>query len=258
MNRIDALFSKKEKDILSLFYTAGYPSLHSALDIAHVLEKSGVDMLEIGMPFSDPLADGEVIQQSSTIALDNGMTLDLLFEQMNDLRPRITVPVLLMGYTNPVMQYGFEKFCAKCAEVGIDGVILPDLPIIEYKNKYLSILDAHHLYNVLLISPQTSEARIREIDDIVRGFIYMVSDSSTTGKKGEFSTAQRDYFERINEMGLKNKCIMGFGISDKKTYDTACQYTSGAIIGSAFIRHLTQGSSEDHIRGFVEGIRPSH
>lgn len=255
MNRIDQTFEDKGSDLLNVYFTAGYPELGDTLRIATALDQNGADLIEIGIPFSDPVADGPTIQESSEKALADGMTLALLFEQLADLRKHVSVPVLLMGYINPILQYGFERFCEKCKEVGIDGLILPDLPMYEYQMHYKAVLEEHGLYNIFLISPQTGEARIREIDDHSQGFIYMVSSAAITGAKSNISDNQEAYFQRVNDMNLKRKLLIGFGISNHETYAKACQYASGAIIGSAFIKQLKEDSSEEAIKNFIENIK---
>lgn len=249
----DAL--KKSHSLLSIYFTAGYPELGDTLPVLGALQKSGVDMIEIGMPFSDPLADGPTIQDSSTTALKNGMNTKRLFEQLRDVRSEIHLPLILMGYFNPVLQYGVEAFCRKCQEVGIDGLILPDLPLEIYEKHYRSIMEAHGLRMIFLITPQTSEDRIRKIDEASDAFIYMVSSASTTGAKEGFGAEQQAYFERIGSMGLKNPQIVGFGISNSSTFEQATRQAKGAIIGSAFIKHLTQHGPEG-ISNFVQSIRP--
>jgi tryptophan synthase alpha chain len=256
-NRIIELFNKKEGEILSIFFTAGFPNLNDTKTILESLEKSGVDLVEIGMPYSDPVADGETIQVANKVALDNGMSLNLLFEQLAEIRKTVSMPLILMGYLNPVEQYGVERFCQKAVEVGIDGLILPDLPIDLYVEQYKPMFDSYNLSNVLLVTPQTAEARIRMIDDNTDGFIYMVSDNSITGKTADGVSDNRlAYFNRINEMKLKNPTVMGFGIHDKATFQMASEYSKGAIIGSAFIRML-EGSEnlEGDIEGFVGKIK---
>ncbi len=253
MNRINKKL-EEDKKLLSIYFTAGYPSLHDTVQVIEDLEKSGVDMIEIGLPFSDPLADGPTIQDSSTIALKNGMTTKLLFDQLKDIRKSVNIPLIIMGYFNPMMQYGVEAFCAKCQEIGIDGLIIPDLPVAEYHEQYQKTFEKYGLINVFLITPQTSEERIRFIDSVSSGFIYMVSSASTTGAKNEFGNEQKQYFERIASLNLKNPQIVGFGISNNETFTQATQTTKGAIIGSAFIKHLTN-SGVDTIETFVKGIR---
>jgi tryptophan synthase alpha chain len=211
-------------------------------------------MIEIGLPFSDPLADGPTIQESSTTALNNGMTTSLLFEQLKDIRKSVSIPLLIMGYFNPMMQYGIEAFCAKCQEIGIDGLIIPDLPVNEYHEHYQETFEKYGLINVFLITPQTSDKRIRFIDSVSNGFIYMVSSASTTGAKSTFGDMQQQYFERIESLDLKNPQIVGFGISNNETFTQATKTTKGAIIGSAFIKHLTQNGT-DNIGDFVKSIR---
>lgn len=253
MNRIKTKL-QEDKKLLSIYFTAGYPQLGDTVQIIQDLEKNGVDMIEIGLPFSDPLADGPTIQASSTAALDNGMTTDLLFEQLQDIRRTVSIPLIIMGYFNPVFQYGVEAFCKKCQEIGIDGLILPDLPLDVYRDEYEDIFKKYGLINVFLITPQTSEARIRQIDEVSDGFIYMVSSASTTGTKDGFGAEQQTYFERIASMKLQNPQIVGFGISNRKTFNQATEKTKGAIIGSAFIKHLKENGPEK-IDGFVGGIR---
>lgn len=239
MNRIEELFQNKSERVLNVYFTAGYPKLNDTASILEALEKSGADLIEIGIPFSDPIADGPTIQESNGIALENGMTLKLLLEQLKDIRSKVSVPIILMGYINPIVQYGIEAFCQKCEEVGVDGLILPDLPMFEYLEIHKPLFEQHGLFNIFLITPQTSEARIREIDDNSKGFIYMVSSASTTGAKTGISNAQEAYFERINGMKLKNPTLIGFGISNKETFDKACKNANGAIIGSAFVKAIS-------------------
>lgn len=254
MNRIDEVFSKKKKGVLNIYFTAGYPKINDTLRIARTLEAAGVDIIEIGIPYSDPIADGPTIQDSSQKALDAGMSLKLLMRQLQDLRKHIKIPVILMGYINPVLQYGFTKFCQDCKEVGIDGVILPDLPMQEYAEMYQVTFEEYGIYNIFLITPQTSEKRVLQINNASKGFIYMVSSASITGAKQEVSQAQIDYFERIQKMNLSVQRLIGFGISNKETFDNACQYASGAIIGSAFINQLNKDDSDEAITSFVESI----
>lgn len=254
MNRIDEVFSKKKKGILNIYFTAGYPKINDTLRIARTLEAAGVDIIEIGIPYSDPIADGPTIQDSSQKALDAGMSLKLLMRQLQDLRKHIKIPVILMGYINPVLQYGFTKFCQDCKEVGIDGVILPDLPMQEYAEMYQVTFEEYGIYNIFLMTPQTSEKRVLQINEASKGFIYMVSSASITGAKQEVSQAQIDYFERIQKMNLSVQRLIGFGISNKETFDNACQYASGAIIGSAFINQLNKDDSDEAITSFVGSI----
>lgn len=256
-NRIIDLFNNKQSEILSIFFTAGFPNLNDTKTILESLEKSGVDLVEIGMPYSDPVADGETIQMSNKVALDNGMSLNLLFEQLANIRKTVSMPLILMGYLNPVEQFGVERFCQKAVEVGIDGLILPDLPIDLYIEQYKPMFDKYNLSNILLITPQTAEERIRMIDENTDGFIYMVSDNSITGKTSDGVSDNRlAYFNRIQNMNLKNSTVMGFGIHDKATFETACEFSKGAIIGSAFIRLLNGSDNlEKDIEGFVKSIK---
>ncbi len=254
MNRIDEAFARK-KDILNVYFTAGYPNLDDTLRIARSLEAAGADILEIGMPFSDPVADGPTIQESSQRALDNGMTVEKLFSQLKDLRQEISIPVLLMGYINPVLQFGIKRFCESCREVGIDGLILPDLPMQEYLENYSSIFQENGIHNIFLISPNTSEDRIREIDEKSGGFIYVVSSSSITGAKSGIQDGQVEYYQRIQAMDLHTPRLIGFGISDRETFENACEYAHGAIIGSAFIKLLHNDSSDEAIKNFVKKIK---
>lgn len=254
MNRLNELFEKKKTPILSIYFTAGYPNLESTLDIAEALEKAGADFIEIGFPYSDPVADGPVIQASSQIALTNGMTLPILFEQLKGLRKRVSIPVLLMGYVNPVLQYGVKNFCNKAAEVGVDGVIVPDLPMYEYENLYKSSFLDNNLSNIFLVTPQTSAERIRKIDELSNGFIYLLSSSSTTGKDLKVSDDADAYFKRIKDMNLKNPTMIGFGISDQKSFDKAAEYTRGAIVGSAFVKTLAEQGAIAKIPAFIRSI----
>lgn len=256
MNRITSLFENKKNEILSIYYTAGYPDLSDTLSIAQSLEQSGADIIEIGMPFSDPVADGQTIQESSKQALDNGMTIQLLFDQLKELRSTVNIPVILMGYINPILQYGIEAFCQSCHEVGIDGVIIPDLPLSVYQEEYASMFEKHNLKNIFLITPQTSDDRIRKIDQLSNSFIYMVSSSSTTGEKQEVSSIQEKYFRRIITMKLNNPRLIGFGISNHDTFVKACEYANGAIIGSAFIKMLSNSTDlKNDIQEFVLNIK---
>jgi len=252
MNRIESKLQENRK-LLSIYFTAGYPNLNDTADIIKNLEESGVDMIEIGLPFSDPLADGPTIQASSTTALKNGMTTETLFSQIENIREDVKIPLLIMGYFNPILQFGVEAFCKKCAEIGIDGLIIPDLPVDEYHDKYQAIFEKYNLVNVFLITPQTSENRIRFIDSISKGFIYMVSSASTTGAKNSFGESQELYFDKIKRMELKTPQIVGFGISNKETFLQATKTTNGAIIGSAFVNFLTKNPIKN-IPIFIENI----
>lgn len=245
MNRINLLFDKKNKNIFSVFCTAGYPQLDKTVSILENLEKSGVDMIEIGMPFSDPTADGPVIQKSNTIAIENGMNIETLFNQIKGIRKTISIPLILMGYINPAMQYGFERFLEMAANCGIDGLIIPDLPLHEYEFFYKEMFEKYKLKCIFLITPQTSEERIRKIDDLSNAFIYVVSTQSITGGSGGFENEQALYFKRLKEMNLKNPCIVGFGIKDKATFEMACSHLNGAIIGSAFINTIENSTDLD-------------
>lgn len=239
MNRINKLFETKQKNILSVYFTAGFPQLEDTTVIIEELVTNGVDLIEVGMPFSDPMADGVVIQNSGHVALKNGMSIKKLFSQLENIRSKVNVPLVMMGYLNPIMQYGFENFCKDCQRVGIDGLIFPDLPMHDYLTEYKEITERYGLEFIFLITPETSEERIRLIDSNTNGFIYMVSSAATTGEQKSFSN-KVEYFNRINSMGLKNPRLIGFGISNKETKDMVCQYSSGAIIGSAFIKALEQ------------------
>ena len=256
-NRIPALFSQKNNRLLNVYFTAGYPTLNDTRTILRGLQDAGVDLVEIGMPYSDPVADGETIQRSNDQALANGMSIKLLCDQLAGCRDELTVPILLMGYINPVLQYGVENFCRKCREVGVDGVILPDLPLDLFLADYAATFRAYGILNVHLITPQTTDERIRFIDRESDGFIYMVSSASITGSVKGISDGMRAYFERIEAMDLRNPRLIGFGIIDHETFDTASEFANGAIVGSAFIRHLQEhGPSADSIRAFVQTIRP--
>lgn len=237
MSRITELFKGKNKRILNVYCTAGYPKLNSTLEVMKALQDNGADMIEVGMPYSDPLADGPVIQASGTRALENGMTIAVLFEQLKDLRKTIRVPVLLMGYMNPVLQYGFDRFCATAAAAGVDGLILPDLPIYEFETEYGPVIRKYQLDFVFLVTPETSSERIAKVDSLSSGFLYAVSSSSTTGKDKDMGS-QEAYFEKLHDMPLSNPVLVGFGIKDKETFEMACRYTNGAIIGTAYIKAL--------------------
>lgn len=256
MNRLQNLFKNKTNNLLSIYYTAGYPELNSTLIIAEALEKSGADFLEIGFPYSDPVADGPTIQHSSEKALESGMTLNVLFEQLKNLRRIVDIPVLLMGYVNPIVQYGVEKFCKKAAEVGVDGVIVPDLPMYEYETMYSQYFTNNNLSNIFLITPQTTEDRIRKIDELSNSFIYLLSSSSITGGSLNVSANIEDYYKRIKAMQLKNPTIIGFGISKKANFNKACEYANGAIVGSAFVKLLAEDNYLDKIPAFIKSIKP--
>lgn len=235
MNRINKLFIEKRQQILSIYFCAGHPTLEGTVETIETLAKNGIDMIEIGIPFSDPMADGVVIQNASSKALRNGMSLRLLFSQLEDIRKTVEIPLILMGYLNPIMQFGFEAFCERCVAVGIDGVIIPDLPFKDYLDDFKPVADRYGLRIIMLITPETSDERIRFIDEHTDGFIYMVSSASTTGAQKSFNAAKQAYFERINSMGLQNPRMIGFGISNKPTLEAAFQNASGAIIGSKFV-----------------------
>lgn len=255
MNRINKLFQSKKENILSVYFTAGFPSLNDTVEIIRGLEKNGIDLVEIGMPFSDPTADGPIIQHANEIALKNGMSVKLLFEQLREIRKTVNIPLVLMGYFNPVLQFGVEKFCKTCSEIGIDGTILPDLPIDEFEENFSEFFLKNKLHNILLITPQTSAERIRQIDEISKGFIYMVSSSSTTGIGKKVEDFEMEYFENVRQMNLKNPRMIGFGISDHATFTNACKYANGAIIGSAFLKSLDENRTiEENISCFVDRI----
>lgn len=253
MNRINRTL-ELDKKLLSIYFTAGYPSLDDTVPIIKELENSGVDMIEIGLPFSDPLADGPTIQASSTAALKNGMTTSVLFDQLQNIRSEVQIPLIIMGYFNPMLQFGVEAFCEKCQETGIDGLIIPDLPVDVYQEKYQETFEKYGLLNMLLITPQTSDERIRYIDSVSSGFIYMVSSASTTGAKTGFGEEQKNYFQRISKLELNNPQIVGFGISNNETFNQATTYAKGAIIGSAFIKHITE-NPVNSISDFIKQIR---
>lgn len=255
-NRITDLFGRKNKEILSVFYTAGYPNLNDTVSIASHLESAGADIIEIGIPFSDPVADGPTIQQSNKVALDNGMNLHLLVSQVKEIRKTVKLPIILMGYLNPVMQYGIEKFVKDASAAGVDGLIIPDMPLHEFEENYRDLFKAANLCNTFLISPTTSEDRIRKIDAASHGFIYAVSASSTTGAKNGFTNDQVSYFKRLQDLKLNNPFLIGFGISDNATFSKASSYSAGAIVGSAFITLLKE--SKDHkkdIESFVKKLK---
>lgn len=247
---------QQNKKFLSVFYTAGFPRLGDTVNIAIDLENAGVDIIEIGVPFSDPIADGPVIQESNNVALSNGMNVSLLLQQVKEIRKSVKLPIVLMGYLNPIMQFGMERFCKEASEAGVDGVILPDMPMIEFERTYAPIFAQYNLLNTFLISPTTSEARIRKIDAATKGFIYAVSSSSTTGAKGAFAADQQDYFKKLQGLKLKNPFLIGFGISNQNTFAVACKHAHGAIVGSAFISHLSQYQAEN-IQSFIDNIKLS-
>lgn len=254
MSRLNNLFQQKNKRILNVYCTAGYPTLQSTINVMSSLQENGADLIELGMPYSDPLADGPVIQASSSKALQNGMTISTLFNQLKDFRKDITVPVILMGYLNPLLQYGFEKFCAKAAEVGIDGIIIPDIPMYEFEQEYSAVIKKYGLDFIFLVTPETSEERIKKLDQLSSGFLYAVSSSSITGSDKDFSPVET-YLHKLQSLKLKNPVLVGFGIKDKPTFETACKYANGAIIGSAYIKAL---ESDDNVematREFLNGI----
>jgi tryptophan synthase alpha chain len=254
MTRLENLFQNKNHNILNVYCTAGYPQLESTLPIMKALVEAGANIIELGMPYSDPLADGETIQHSSSIALSNGMTISVLFEQLKTMRDRISIPVVLMGYLNPIMQYGFENFCANAAKVGVDGLIVPDIPAHEYEEKYKSILEKYNLNFIFLVTPETSEERVKKLDELSSGFLYAVSSSSTTGNEKDFAAVEQ-YLQRLQSYKLKNPVLVGFGIKDKQTFNAACCYANGAIIGSAFIKVLQNARNEtDAAIAFVKSI----
>ena len=253
MSKLTSLFNTKQHNLCSVFFTAGFPKLNDTGVIIKSLESSGVDFIEVGLPYSDPLADGPTIQHSSSVALENGINLDIIFNQVEAVKNSVKVPLVLMGYLNQVLKYGETKFCQKCKDCGIETIIIPDLPMIEYESHYKDLFAGYNMSNVFLITPQTSEERIRKIDELSNAFIYVVASSSITGAKGEISKEQIAYFERIKNMNLKSTLIAGFGISDKSTFDVACEYMNGAIIGSAFINYL-QDKGTDSIAKFVGDI----
>jgi tryptophan synthase alpha chain len=253
MNSIQELFQKKDKNLLSIYFTSGYPKLDDTARIIQKLSKSTVDFIEVGLPYSDPLADGPTIQDSSQKALENGINLDVIFQQLMPLKETNKTPLVLMGYLNQLLKYGEENFCQKVVDCGIDTLIIPDLPMVEFENHYQELFDNYGLTNIFLITPHTSEERIRKIDSYSKAFIYVVASASITGAKGAISNNQISYFERIKSMNLKSRLIVGFGISDKSTFNTACNYANGAIIGSAFIKDLGI-NGVDRIDDFIQPI----
>lgn len=256
MSGLQELFLNKKQNVLSVFYTAGFPRLNDTVDIARHLEKAGADIIEIGIPFSDPVADGPTIQASNKVALDNGMNVKLLLEQVREIRQKVHLPIVLMGYLNPVLQYGIEKFCQDAAACGVDGLILPDLPLDEFHAEYKELTTSLGLDVTFLISPTTSEDRIRVIDALSSGFVYAVSSSSTTGAKQGFSNDQESYFKKLKAMNLKNPFLIGFGISNQETFTKACEFSSGAIVGSAFINLLRESNNfEKDINSFIKNLK---
>lgn len=257
MNRINQLFSPRQKDILSIYFCAGFPTLDGTVNTIKALEKKGINMIEIGIPFSDPMADGPVIQHAATRALKNGMTLNLLFDQLKDIRKEVQIPLVLMGYLNPIMQYGFENFCRTCRETGIDGVIIPDLPFKDYMEEYRPIAEKHNVKVIMLITPETSEERIRLIDEHTDGFIYMVSSAAITGAQSDFNAQKQAYFQRIADMNLRNPRMIGFGISNKQTFEAASAHAAGAIIGSKFVTLLDEenGDAEKATDKLLEALK---
>jgi len=255
-NRITRLFERQQKNILSVFYTAGFPQLNDTVAIARHLEKAGAELIEIGIPFSDPVADGPTIQESNKTALDNGMTLHLLIEQVKEIRKTVTLPIILMGYLNPVLQYGVKQFVKDASMAGVDGLIIPDMPLAEFNEHYKDLFDEHNLSNTFLIAPTTSSDRIQQIDRASQGFIYAVSASSTTGAKSDFAAEQISYFEKLQHLKLRNPFLIGFGISNQATFSKASEYGAGAIVGSAFVQLLKASSDfEKDITSFVKDIK---
>jgi tryptophan synthase alpha chain len=236
-NRLTTLFEQKKTGVLNIYCTAGFPQLNSTAEVIAALQHNGADIIELGIPYSDPIADGPIIQQSNMQALTNGMSIPVLFEQLKNIRDDINLPVILMGYMNPVMQYGIEKFCEDAASVGISGIILPDLPMFEFETQYQHLFKKHDLKFIFLVTPETGEDRIRQIDNLSNGFIYAVSSSATTGNNKAISN-QAAYFKKLQDLKLNNPVLVGFGIKDKNTFDDACRFTNGAIIGSAYINVL--------------------
>lgn len=252
--RLQQLFQKKNIGILNIYFTAGFPEVEDTRPLLKAIQDAGADIAEIGVPFSDPVADGETIQMANTQALQNGMSVELLFQQLEGMRDEIHIPVILMGDINPIIQFGPEKFCKACQKVGIDGLIIPNLPLDEYVAEFKDLFEEHGLSNIFLITPQTSEERILQIDSVSHSFIYMVSSFSTTGSTSGISAEMEDYFRRVNQLPLRNPKLIGFGIKDKKTFQHACKYANGAIIGSALIRTIQEGNPTVNARDFVHSI----
>ncbi len=247
--------NKQANGLLSIYFTAGYPQIDSTIDIAAALEKAGADFLEIGFPYSDPVADGPTIQHSSEVALKNGMTLNVLFDQLKELRKRVSIPVFLMGYVNPVIQFGVENFCKACKEVGVNGTIIPDLPMYEYEDLYQGIFEENNVSNVFLVTPQTSSERVKKIDSLSTSFIYLLSSNATTGTKLDVQEQSESYFKRIKDMDLRNPLIIGFGIHNRDTFDKATQYANGAIVGTAFVKLLAEENYLEKIPDFISAIK---
>jgi tryptophan synthase alpha chain len=255
-NRLDQLFEKKRERVLNIYFTAGFPHLEDTGTIIETLQEAGADIIEIGMPYSDPVADGPTIQKSNDIALENGMSIRKLFEQIKDIRNTVSIPLVMMGYINPILQYGIDRFCKQCKETGIDGLIVPDLPLWEYENIYKKSFEENGIYNIFLITPQTSIERIKSFDRISKGFIYAVSSASITGAKSTIGTEQEEYFKKLQSLKLKNPFLIGFGISDNFTFNKACDYANGAIIGSAFIKVLEkEGNIKENIVDYIKAVR---
>ena len=255
-NRINKLFREKKENILSIYFTAGYPNIDDTIEIILSLDKAGVDLIEIGIPFSDPLADGQVIQNSSQKAIENGMTLKLLLKQLEYIRTKTQIPIILMGYLNPILQYGEHEFCKKCFEIGVDGLIIPDLPLKYYQKNYQTLFEKNKLINIQLITPQTSSERMLEIDNQSNGFIYVVSNNSITGVNKPLEY-QENYFNRINQLNFKTPTLIGFGIHDHESFLFASNYSNGAIIGSAFIKEISNSkntSLDSKIKKFIQNI----
>lgn len=254
MSRLSTLFDQQKSKVLNVYCTAGYPQLQSTMEVMKSLQKNGANIIELGMPYSDPLADGEVIQQSSHIALENGMTISVLFEQLKDMRKTIHIPVVLMGYLNPILQYGIEAFCQKAQEVGIDGFILPDLPQFEFENQYQGLFQQYGLDFIFLVTPETKEDRILKLDSLSSGFLYAVSSSATTGKDTDFNKVA-EYLQKLQALSLKNPLLVGFGIKDKASFEAVNKFAQGAIIGSAYIKALSKGNSiEETTKNFLKQV----
>jgi len=254
MNRLEELFQRKKNNVLNVYCTAGFPQLNSTLEVMKALQDNGADIIELGMPYSDPLADGPVIQSSGSKALQNGMTIEKLFAQLQDCRKEIYVPIILMGYMNPVLQYGFERFCKHAAAIPIDGLILPDLPEHEFETEYGAIIHRYGLDFIFLVTPETSEERLKKLDELSTGFLYAVSSSSTTGNKKDFNEVEK-YLQRLKNMSLKNPVLVGFGVKDKQSFDSACKYSRGAIIGTAYIKAIEHAENiEQNTKEFLQSV----